>query len=111
MSILSFLFWDSCNIKRKVKEVNPNTGVSETILKTIATNIKCKLDEEQAPTLSGNEIDSYYTTYTLFTYPNTDIKMGDIIEVAHFGDTYTFIASKPFKYQTHQEIKLEYKER
>lgn len=109
--ILATLYCDTCDIERKIKVVNPNTGVTGHKMEQVATLIKCRIDEESSPTLVENEMQTFYTTYTLFTFPDIDIKKGDFITVNHLGDTYYFEASKPFRYANHLEVTLELKER
>lgn len=109
--ILAILYTDTCDIERKVSSVNPNTGVTNKRIEKIETGLRCRIDEETSPVLLENEMQSFYTTYTLFTYPNANIKKGDFITVNHFGDIYYFQASKPFRYHNHLEVTLELKER
>ena len=41
IEILESTYFDKCTIKRKVKAKNENTGVTETVEKIIAENVKC----------------------------------------------------------------------
>lgn len=109
--ILAVIYTDTCDIERKISSVNQDTGVTNNIIEKIETGLRCRIDENQSPILLENEMQSFYTTYTLFTYPNANIKKGDFITVNHFEDIYYFQASKPFKYSNHLEVTLELKER
>ena len=84
--ILESTYFDRCNIKRKEKRKNPNTGVTETV-----------------GNLSFN--------HKLFLNPNVDIKEGDTIEVNIMGKISIYLASKPFYYPSHIEVIVSYKER
>ena len=46
IEILESTYFDKCTIKRKEKIKNPNTGVTETVEKIIAENVKCALSKK-----------------------------------------------------------------
>ena len=45
IEILESTYFDRCTIQRKVKAKNENTGVTETVEKIIAENVKCALSK------------------------------------------------------------------
>lgn len=42
--------------------------------------------------------------FRIYTFRDSDIKKGDILEVTSYGTTYKMIAGDPMKYETHQEV-------
>ena len=51
IEILESTYFDRCTIKRKVKAKNENTGVTETVEKIIAENVKCALSKKDVPVM------------------------------------------------------------
>lgn len=109
--ILATLYTDTCDIERKIEFADPLTGVTDDKIEQVARLVKCRIDENSAPTLLESDMQAYYNTFTLFTYPNIDIQKGDFVTVNHLGDTYYFQASRRMKYYNHLEVTLELKER
>ena len=111
IEILESTYFDKCTIKRKVKAKNENTGVTETVEKIIAENVKCALSKKDVQMMSSDGVGKLTFSHLLFLNPNTDIQEGDTIEVTTMGKIYVYLASKPFYYSSHMEISLSYKER
>ena len=109
--LLESTYFDRCNIKRKEKIKNPNTGVTETIEIIIAENIKCALSKSDNQVMSGEGVGNLSFYHKLFLNPSIDIKEGDTVEVNRMGKISIYLASKPFYYKTHSETLLSYKER
>ena len=109
--ILESTYFDRCNIKRKEKRKNPNTGVTETVDMVIAENVKCALSKSDNQVMSGEGVGNLSFNHKLFLNPNVDIKEGDIVEVNRMGKISIYLASKPFCYPSHIEVIVIYKER
>ena len=111
--LLESTYFDRCNIKRKEKIKNPNTGVTETVDIVIAENVKCALSksDNQVKVMSGEGVGNLSFNHKLFLNPNVDIKEGDTIEVDVMGKISIYLASKPFYYPSHSETLLSYKGR
>ena len=109
--ILESTYFDRCNIKRKEKIKNPNTGVTETVDIVIAENVKCALSKSDNQVMSGEGVGNLSFNHKLFLNPNVDIKEGDIVEVNRMGKISIYLASKPFCYPSHIEVIVIYKER
>ena len=109
--ILESTYFDRCNIKRKEKIKNPNTGVTETVEKIIAENVKCALSKKDVPVMTSDGVGKLAFSHLLFLNPNVDIKEGDTVEVNRMGKISIYLASKPFFYSSHSETLLSYKER
>ena len=111
IEILESTYFDRCTIKRKEKIKNPNTGVTETVEKIIAENVKCALSKSDNQVMSGEGVGNLSFNHKLFLNPSIDIKEGDTVEVTVMGKISIYLASKPFFYSSHSETLLSYKER
>ena len=111
IEILESTYFDKCTIKRKEKIKNPNTGVTETVEKIIAENIKCALSKKDIQTMNVGGIGNLAFSHLLFLNPNVDVQEGDIVEVSSMGKISIYLASKPFYYSSHSETLLSYKKR
>lgn len=109
--ILESTYFDRCNIKRKEKRKNPNTGVTETVDIVIAENVKCALSKSDNQVMSGEGVGNLSFNHKLFLNPSIDIKEGDTVEVDRMGKISIYLASKPFYYFSHIEVAVIYKER
>ena len=109
--ILESTYFDRCNIKRKEKIKNPNTGVTETVDMVIAENVKCALSKSDNQVMSGEGVGNLSFNHKLFLNPSIDIKEGDTVEVDRMGKISIYLASKPFCYPSHIEVIVIYKER
>ena len=109
--ILESTYFDRCNIKRKEKRKNPNTGVTETVNVVIAENVKCALSKSDNQVMSGEGVGNLSFNHKLFLNPSIDIKEGDTVEVDRMGKISIYLASKPFCYPSHIEVIVIYKER
>lgn len=103
-------YYDTCSIKRKIYTTDPDTGVSESTFKMIAENVKCAVSKGDMPLLDEKGIQTYSAGHTLFTMPETDIKEGDFIVANVQGQEMTFQASRPFKYVSHLEVPILFRE-
>ena len=111
IEILESTYFDKCTIKRKVKAKNENTGVTETVEKIIAENVKCALSKKDTPIMTSDGVGKLAFSHLLFLNPNIDLQEGDTVEVSSMGKISIYLTSKPFYYQTHSETLLSYKER
>lgn len=111
IEILESTYFDRCIIKRKEKIKNPITGVTETVEKIIAENVKCALSKKDVQTMSSDGVGKLAFSHLLFLNPNIDIQEGDTVEVTTMGKISIYLASKPFYYPSHSETLLNYKER
>ena len=109
--LLESTYFDRCNIKRKEKRKNPNTGVTETVEEIIAENVKCALSKSDNQVMSGEGVGNLSFNHKLFLNPSIDIKEGDTVEVNRMGKISIYLASKPFYYPSHIEVIVIYKER
>ena len=64
--ILESTYFDRCNIKRKEKRKNPNTGVTETVEEIIAENVKCALSKKDVQTMSSDGVGKLAFSHLLF---------------------------------------------
>ena len=111
IEILESTYFDKCTIKRKVKAKNENTGVTETVEKIIAENVKCALSKKDTPIMTSDGVGKLAFSHLLFLNPNIDIQEGDTAEVTTMCKISIYLASKPFYYSSHSETLLSYKER
>lgn len=111
IEILESTYFDKCTIKRKVKTKNENTGVTETVEKIIAENVKCALSKKDTPIMISDGVGKLAFSHLLFLNPNIDLQEGDTVEVTVMGKISIYLASKPFYYSSHMEISLNCKER
>ena len=111
IEILESTYFDKCTIKRKLKAKNENTGVTETVEKIIAENVKCALSKKDTPIMMSDGVGKLAFSHLLFLNPNIDIQEGDTVEVATMGKISIYLASKPFYYPSHIEVIVIYKER
>ena len=111
IEILESTYFDRCTVKRKEKIKNPNTGVTETVEKIIAENVKCALSKSDNQVMSGEGVGNLSFNHKLFLNPSIDIKEGDTVEVNRMGKISIYLASKPFYYPSHMEVIVIYKER
>lgn len=111
--ILELTYFDLCNIKRKQKIKNQDTGITEDVEVVIAENIKCSVSKEKASkSLINGEIGSIVSTYKLFINPSADIQAGDTIEVTNqIAEKTIYLVGKPFYYVYHKEIPITEKDR
>ena len=113
IEILESTYFDKCTIKRKVKAKNENTGVTETVEKIIAENVKCALSKSKkdTPIMTSDGVGKLAFSHLLFLNPSIDLQEGDTVEVTTMGKISIYLASKPFYYSSHSETLLSYKER
>ena len=111
IEILESTYFDRCTIKRKEKIKNPNTGVTETVEKIIAENVKCALSKKDVPVMTSDGVGKLAFSHLLFLNPNVELQEGDTVEVSSMGKISIYLASKPFLYSSHSETLLSYKER
>ena len=113
IEILESTYFDRCTIKRKEKIKNPNTGVTETVEKIIAENVKCALSKSKkdVPVMTSDGVGKLAFSHLLFLNPNVELQEGDTVEVSSMGKISIYLASKPFFYSSHSETLLSYKER
>lgn len=104
IEILESTYFDSCTIKRKVKDKNKNTGVTETVEKIIAENVKCALSKNDVQLMTSEGVGKLAFSHTLFLNPNIDLQEGDTVEVTVIGRKSIYLASKPFYYSSHMEV-------
>ena len=111
IEILESTYYDRSTIKRKEKIKNPNSGVTETVEKIIAENVKCALSKSDNQVMSGEGVGNLSFNHKLFLNPSIDIKEGDTVEVNRMGKISIYLASKSFYYSSHSETLLSCKER
>lgn len=109
--ILGLTYFDTFTVKRKVKNKNEDTGVTETQTVVIAENIKGAVSKKDSQLMATDGVGKLVYTHELFTYPNTDIKEGDTIEVSSIGEKTIYLASKPFKYASYVVLPITYEGR
>ena len=111
LEILESTYFDRCTIKRKEKVKNTNTGVTETVEKTIYENVKCALSKNDVQSMQVDGIGKLSYSHLLFLNPNVDVQEGDTVEVSSMGKISVYLASKPFYYSSHSQTLLTYKDR
>ena len=111
IEILESTYFDRCTINRKEKVKNTNTGVTETVEKTIYENVKCALSKNDVQSMQVDGMGKLSYSHLLFLNPNINLQEGDTVEVASMGKISIYLASKPFYYSSHSETLLNYKER
>lgn len=109
--ILAKTYFDSCNIYRKTKVKNEETGITKEQEVLIYTG-KCALSRNSTPTLKEDGVGIIVNTHKLFTLPIANIKAGDTVKVKTLNNMdFTFIAGEPFYYPSHLVTSLEEKKR
>lgn len=109
--ILAKTYFDSCNIYRKTKVKNEETGITKEQEVLIYTG-KCALSRNSTPTLKEDGVGIIVNTHKLFTLPIANIKAGDTVKVKTLNNMdFTFIAGEPFYYPSHLVTPLEEKKR
>ena len=96
IEILESTYFDRCTIKRKVKSKNDNTGVTETVEKIIAENVKCALSKKDTPIMTSDGVGKLTFSHLLFLNPNIDLQEGDTVEVTVMGKISIYLASQSF---------------
>ena len=111
IEILESTYFDRCTIKRKVKSKNENTGVTETVEKIIAENVKCALSKKDVQVMTSDGVGKLAFSHLLFLNPTIDLQEGDTVEVTVMDKISIYLTSKPFYYSSHMETLLSYKGR
>lgn len=111
VEVLEMTYLDLCTVERNEKVKDPNTGITSTQKIKIYENIKCALSKSDNQLMTVDGVGGLSFSHKLFTSPIYKIKEGDIITVASIGEISSYLASKPFKYTSHSETLLSYKER
>lgn len=111
--ILASTFFDTGTILRKQKVINEETGVTETKEVEIIKDFKCALSKNNRNEMM--QVDGTGTiveSYSFFTMSNIDLRTGDKLVIKSLSgiDIFT-VSSKPFKYASHLEVILSYKDR
>lgn len=96
--ILALTYFDTFTVKRKVKIVDEETGVSKYEYKVISEDNKGAISKKDTQIMATDGVGKIVYTHELFTYPNTDIREGDTIEATSCGVKTIYLASKPFLY-------------
>ena len=111
--ILAMTYTDLLTVKRKEKVKNPNIGVTEYVEVVIVDGVKCALSKDKRTNIM--EVDglgALNESYQLFANPAVDVKAGDTLIIKSLSGEDTFKASsKPFRYSSHLELYLSYKDR
>ena len=113
IEILESTYFDRFSLFRKEKRKNPNTGITETVEVEVYTQQKCALSKNKiTDMLNVDGVGNVAESYNFFTNPNFKLKIGDRLVISSLSGENSFkIASKPFKYPSHQELILSYKDR
>lgn len=110
--ILEMTYFDLCTIKRKQKNKNLITGITENVDVTISENIKCALSKGNRTNLmSVDGVGNIIEPYMIFINPNVDLQAGDTVIVNGLNGEQTFIANKPFTHISHTKCNLTFTER
>ena len=109
--ILEMTYFDRCNIKRKVKIKDKETGITSTKLVTVEENIKCALNKKSYTAMEIDGVGKLVDVFELFTSPTRDIKAGDIVEILNTKNSAIYLASEPFFRVSHTVTPLSKKER
>lgn len=113
VEILSNTYFDTGTILRCQKYINEETGVTKSKELEIIKDFKCALSKNNRNEII--EIDGtgkIAESYSFFTMPNIDLRTGDKLMIKSLSGVDTFIvSSKPFKYASHLEVILSYKDR
>lgn len=112
--ILGLTYFDTFSVKRKVKIKDEDTGITKYETVVIAENIKGAVSKSNSQTslvMATDGVGKLVYTHQLFTYPNTDIREGDTIEVLSCGVKTIYLASKPFLYVSHMILPITYEGR
>ena len=113
INILSSTYFDTGTILRRQKVVNEETGVTETVEIVVETGFKCALSKNnRSEMMDIDGVGKIAETYSFFTTPNIDLRSGDKLIVNSLsGEDKFIVSSKPFKYSSHLEVSLSYKDR
>jgi hypothetical protein len=110
---LEMTYLDLFSLFRKEKVKNEDTGITETVEVEIYSNKKCALSKNNLTNIMQSDgVGNLSESYTFFTNPMLEIKPGDKLVIKSLSGTDSFlVSSKPFKYNSHQELILSYKDR
>lgn len=103
-----YMRYDRVTVIRQV-EGNDEIGADDYTEAVIYADIPCKLGQAGKNTISNsrtNSVTHISEELRLCLAPEYDILANDKLIVQHKGQTFTFWASKAFKYMTHQEISV-----
>lgn len=109
--ILALTYFDTFTVKRKVKVKDEDTGITKYQTVTIAQNVKCAVSKKDSQIMASDGVGKLAYTHELFTYPDTDVKEGDTLEVFSYGVKTIYLASKPFLYPSHIVLPITYEGR
>ncbi|PGT89211.1 MULTISPECIES: phage head closure protein [Bacillaceae] len=100
-------FYDTCTIKRYVESESVSGETISNFL-PVYTNVACELVRLETATTNETEQQTDMNhRYELYVENETDIKIGDKLEVAHKGDLYNVEVRDYFKSHTHQVVTIE----
>ena len=110
---LEMTYLDLFSLFRKEKVKNEDTGITETVEVEIYSNKKCALSKNKiTDMLNVDGVGNVVESYNFFANPNFKLKIGDRLVISSLSGEDSFkIASKSFKYPSHQELILSYKDR
>lgn len=110
---LEMTYLDTFSLFRKEKVKNEDTGIAETVEIEVYSNKKCALSKNNLTNIMQTDgVGNLVESYTFFTNPSLGIKAGDKLVIESMSGTDTFkVSSKSFKYSSHQELTLLYKDR
>lgn len=100
--------YDRVTVIRQV-EATDEIGADEYAETVIYADIPCKLGQagkNAINNLQSNSVAHITEELRLCLAPEYEILANDKLIVRHKGQTFTFWASKAFKYMTHQEVNV-----
>lgn len=107
--LADIMYKDTCTISRQMATTD-DIGADVYELTAVYSDVPCRLGQTgQSASTNGTETDSTFTLsdrLRLCLSPEYDVKPNDIISISHEGQSFIMRADTPFKYMTHQEIKL-----
>lgn len=104
------LYEGRCSILHYVQNKDPVSKITSGAWETIAEDIPCYLEVENAPIASG-DIAGVQQTNTLILAPDVVVSDGSRVVVTQHGVTATYTSTgKPIVLGSHQEIALEVNE-
>lgn len=99
-------FYDSLVVKRYT-EIETEYGSTTHEWQTIYTDIPCEMVRIQSSSTSQSEQQNeVFQEYEVFVENSVSLKIGDLLEITHKGDSYKANVTKYFKTHTHQVISI-----
>lgn len=111
IDVLKSTYNDSMSVFRNEYEKD-DVGMSTKDLVEKMSNIPCEMDRVNTSVDKFvGDLFSLNTQYMIYTLPDLDVVVGDLVKVIHRGKVYELEIGQPYFYSSHTEIPAKLKER